>query len=99
MNKKAIVFFNKKSVYVGSSKHGYGLTYLAKREFDHGEVVMESTGKIINHQTPHISVQIGENRHFLPSKWTSKYWNHSCEPNTHIKTRSDNFPSLVASKK
>ena len=53
-------------------------------------------GKIIDHQTSHISIQIGTQRHYLPRKWAGRYWNHSCNPNTYVRTRADSFPNLIA---
>jgi|SRR3989344_4215430 len=90
--------FNKKNTYIGVSKKSYGRTYFAIRDFKKGEVVMVGFGKIIDHQTPHISVQIGINKHYLPNIWTGRFWNHACESNTYMKTKADGFPSLVALK-
>jgi len=55
-------------------------------------------GKRIDHQTPHLSVQIGFKRHYLPTSLTGRYWNHSCEPNTFVRTRKDGFPNLIAER-
>lgn len=96
MTEKEVTTFNKKNVYVGSSGKSYGRTYFARRDFKGGEIVMAGFGKVINHQTPHYSVQIREKKHYLPKSWTGRYWNHSCDPNTHMKTREDGFPNLVA---
>mgnify|MGYP001582859880 CR=1 FL=1 len=91
--------FNRENVNAGLSSKGYGHTYFVKKDFKPGEEVMRGFGKIIDHQTSHISVQVGTKKHYKPEKWTGRYWNHSCDPNTYIKTRSDGFPSLVALKK
>ncbi len=99
MIRSSVINFNKKNVKSGLSSKGYGYAYFATRDFEPGEEVMRGWGKVINHQTSRMSVQIGENKHYLPEKWTGRYWNHSCNPNTHIKTRSDGFPSLYALKK
>lgn len=96
MKQEEIIDMNKKNVYMQRSKNGYGFTYFAKRDFKKDELVMSGIGKIIDHQTAHCSVQIGHSRHYLPTKWTGKYWNHSCESNTYVKTRPDGFPDLVA---
>lgn len=96
MTQEQIIALNTKNVYVGRSKNGYGFTYFAKRDFKKSELVIMGFGKIIDHQTAHCSVQIGHNRHYLPIKWTGKYWNHSCESNTYVKTRPDGFPDLIA---
>ena len=90
--------FSKKNVYIGMSKKPYGKTYFASRNFKKGEIVMIGFGKVINHQTPRISIQIGINKHYLPKNYTGRYWNHSCNPNTYAKTREDGFPNLVALK-
>lgn len=87
---------NKKNITVGRSLKGYGRTYRAARAFKKGEVVMHCYGKVIDHQTKHISIQIGSRRHILPGKWGGKYLNHSCEPNTHVRTEADGHPVLVA---
>jgi len=96
MTEKQIEEFNKRNTYIGLSKNGYGRAYFAKRDFKKGEVVMMGFGKIIDHQTPHISVQIDVNKHYLPKSGTGRYWNHSCNPNTYMKTRKDGFPNLIA---
>ena len=98
MTEAQIILQNKKNVLVSRSSHGYGLTFFARKNFKKGEVVMLGLGKIINHQTPHISVQMGYNKHYLPRKWEGKYWNHSCDPNTHVKSRLSGFPNLIASR-
>ena len=99
MTKKEVINFNMKNVCVGISSNNYGRTYFAKKDFNVGEEIMRGWGKVIDHQTPHISVQIEVKKHYLPKKWTGRYWNHSCGPNAYIKTRSDGFPSLFALKK
>lgn len=99
MTKKEIISFNQKNVYTGTSPKNYGQAYFASKEFKPGDKVMVGFGRIIDHQTPHISVQTGIKRHYKPKKWTGRYWNHSCDPNTYIKTRLDGFPNLIALKK
>lgn len=98
MTEKQAIEFNKKNVYIGSSKRLYGKTHLAKRDFKKGEVVMMGFGKVIDHQTSLVSIQVDINKHYLPKIWTGRYWNHSCDPNTYIKTREDGFPNLIALK-
>ena len=87
---------NQKNVSIGKSQNGYGFTHFAARDFREGEVVMSGFGKIIDHQTKYFSIQIKYDEHYLPTKWTGRYWNHSCDPNTHARTRADGFPDLVA---
>jgi len=99
MDKSSVMSFNESNVYCGRGPKKYGgMAYFAKRDFKAGDIVMHGFGEIIDHQTKHISVQIGPNRHYLPTKWTGKYWNHSCEPNCFARTRSDSFPDMVALK-
>ncbi|MBI2482320.1 MAG: SET domain-containing protein-lysine N-methyltransferase [Candidatus Vogelbacteria bacterium] len=98
-NEKKIELFNQKNVTSRRSEKGYGFSYFAKKDFKPGDVVMMGIGKTIDHQTYHISVQIDVKKHYIPKKWTGKYWNHSCDPNTYVKTRSDGFPNLIANKK
>lgn len=93
------VVFNKTNIIFGKSSNGYGHSYFAKRDFEIGEIVMKGQGRIINQQTQNYSVQIGLNKHFLPNKWTGKYLNHSCNPNTFVKTREDKLPNLIAMKR
>src|SRR3989338_3425360 len=90
--------FGKKNLYIGVSKKIHGKTYFANRNFRRGEILMVGFGKVINHQTPHISIEIDANKHFLPRTWTGRYLNHSCDPNTYMKTRLDGFPNLIALK-
>lgn len=99
MTEKKVTIFNTNNVYIAVSPRKYGYAYFAKKDFNIGEEVMRGWGKIIDHQTSHISVQIDTHKYYLPEKFGGRYWNHSCDPNTHIRTRSDGFPSLVASKK
>ena len=96
MDKAQISLKNQKNVSIGQSHNGCGLTHLTVRDIKKGEVVMSGFGKIIDHQTEHISIQIGRDKHYLPTKWTGRYWNHSCEPITFVRTRRDGFPDLVA---
>jgi SET domain len=94
-----VLAFNTIRVKIGLSNLGYGYANFAKMDFLPGEEVMKGFGKKINHQTGHISIQISKDQHFLPTKWTGRYWNHSCEPNCSIQTRPDGFPSLIATEK
>jgi hypothetical protein len=97
MNHKKITEFNKHHVCIAVSKNSYGRCYHAKKNFKRGEVVLMTFGNVLtDHQTKHISVQIGANKHFLPSPWTGRFLNHSCAPNCCIQTRSDGFPDVVA---
>jgi len=98
MTETEVISFNKEHVHIGKSKKGYGYTFFAKRDFKKGEEIVESLGRIISHQTSHCSIQIGIHKHFMPKKWTGRYWNHSCNPNTYANTRKDGFPSLFALK-
>ena len=91
-----IIKFNKDNVFINKSLKEYGFTHFAKRVFEHGDIVAHGFGRIINHQTPHVSIQINSSKHYIPKKWTGRYWNHSCNPNTYIKTRKDGFPDLIA---
>lgn len=96
MTLQSVVRFGQRNTYLGISDKSYGRTCFAKKNFNIGEVVVMGIGRIIDHQTSKVSIQIGLDKHFLPTKWTGRYWNHSCEPNTYVKTRSDEFPNLVA---
>jgi hypothetical protein len=98
MNLEDAIAFNQENVYCDQSLKGYGTTYFARKDFVRGMVLIKGFGKIIDHQTAHFSVQIDFGKHFLAQKWTGRYCNHSCEPNTFIMTRSDGFPDLVAWK-
>lgn len=99
MTENEVANFNQQNTLSKKSKNGYGQAYFAKRDFSKDEVVMCGYGKIIEHQTPHLSVQIDFNHHYLPKKTNGRYWNHSCDPNTFVKTRSDGFPNLIAARK
>jgi len=93
-----VLSFNQKNVFVGRSPKNYGFSYFAKKNFKKGDIVMSGFGKILDHQTSHCSVQIDKAKHYLPQKWTGKYWNHSCDPNSYMHTRPDGFPNLIALK-
>lgn len=96
MNKNQVIRFNKQNIVTQRSPKGYGMSHVAKRDFKKGEKVMMGYGKLINHQTSHISVQVGLKKHYIPEKWTGRYWNHSCNPNTFVRTRANGFPDLIA---
>lgn len=97
MQEPSITTFNQKNVYCGKSpKHGWG--YFAKHDFKRGDIVMRGFGKIIVHQTSHLSIQIGPNKHYLPKKWTGRFWNHSCDPNCYVRTRAGGFPDWIAKR-
>lgn len=88
--------FNRNNVYNAKSKKGYGWTHFANRLILKGEVVVIGFGRIINHQTSHCSIQIERKAHIFPTKYTGRYWNHSCDPNCCVRTRRDGMPMLVA---
>lgn len=88
--------FNRQRVYIGKSSKGYGFTYFTKKDIKKGRVVMKGGGRLTDHQTAHCSVQIGLGKHYVPSKWTGRYWNHSCEPNTYVQTDRRGLPALIA---
>ncbi len=94
----SVIQFNKLNLTCGRSKHGYGMTHFAAKDFKPGEVVFKAFGEIITHQTGHISIQIGLEHHCIPKKWTGKYLNHSCKPTCYVVTRDDGFPNLVANR-
>lgn len=96
MQEESIIAFNQRNVYIGKSKKGYGFTYFTKRNFKRGKLVMHGFGKLIDHQTPHFSIQIDFKKHLLPMRWTGKYLNHSCNPNMYIRTRDDDLPDFIA---
>jgi len=93
----SIEAWNQQRVTIGTSPHGYGYAHFARRNFRPGEVVMQGYGRRLDHQTPHCSIQVGPHEHVLPTKWTGRYWNHSCDPNTYCRTRNG-YPELVAQK-
>lgn len=99
MKKEEVIKFNQNNMETGRSPKGYGMAYFAKRDFKKGERIMEGYGRIVDHQTSHCSVTIGKDKHYIPEKWTGKYWNHSCNPNSYMKSRSDGFTTLFALKK
>lgn len=95
MDNKFIIF-NKQTSTIGKSSHKYGFTHFAKYDFQPGDTVLKSYGKLIDHQTGHLSIQIGMGKHFLPTYWTGRNFNHSCNPSCYVKSRSDGFPDLIA---
>ena len=96
--REKIDVFNKENIYTGLSPKGYGFTCFANKAFKRRDIVAKGFGRKINHQTSHVSIQIDDNTHFIADKWSGKYWNHSCNPNTYIHTRPNGFPDLIALK-
>jgi len=92
----ATIDFNRRRVAITRSVHGYGFTHIALRSFAPGEVVMQGYGRRVSAQTRHCSIQLGAATHIIPTKWTGRYWNHSCAPNTYCHTRTNGYPELVA---
>jgi hypothetical protein len=90
--------FNKHNTTIGRSPLKYGFTHFAKHDFQPGETVLKSSGMLVDHQTRHISIQIGVGKHFLPKYWTGRNYNHSCDPNCYVRTRKDGFPDLIAKR-
>lgn len=99
MTQEEILKINQENIFTGLSPKGYGYTCFANKDFNPGDLIMHGFGKILKKQTGHCSIQIGHDKHYMPNKWTGKYWNHSCDPNSFIQTRKDGFPSLYALKK
>lgn len=93
------ISYNKKRIYVSHSPKGYGKTYFAGKDFKKGDTVMRGFGRITDHQTKQISIQIGLNAHYVPHRWAGSLLNHSCRPNCHVKSRRDGFPNWVASRR
>lgn len=93
-----VVEFNKKNVYNAKSPKGYGWSHFSNRLIKQGETVVVGFGRIIDHQTGHCSIQIQRSVHIVPTKYTGRYWNHSCNPNCCVRTRTDGMPMLVAMK-
>lgn len=91
-----ILEFNQQNVVNGKSIRGYGWTHIAKRDITAGEIVVKAFGRILDHQTGHCSIQIQPQTHLLPTKWTGKYWNHSCNPNCGVQTDETGLPQLFA---
>lgn len=96
--KKFIYEFNHERLTIGTSKRGYGKAHFAKKNIKKGQIVMYGFGnRLINNQTQKISIQIAKNRHYLPTNWGGKCWNHSCEPNTYaVNMKGTPFPVLIA---
>ncbi len=99
MTQEEILKINQENVFTGLSPRGYGYTCFANKDFNIGDFIMHGYGKLLDHQTGHCSIQIDKNKHYMPTKWTGKYWNHSCDPNAYMNTRNDGFPNLYALKK
>ncbi len=97
MEEISVVAFNESNVYCGESSKKYGgMAYFAKHNFKKGDIIIHCFGEIIDHQAGHFSMQIGPKEHYLPTKWTGRYLNHSCDPNCFVHTRSDGFPDMIA---
>lgn len=80
-------------IYIGmTADRGWGI--FAGRHFARGTVLFKATGTVISFQTEH-SIQIAWDRH-LEADPPACYLNHSCEPNTGVRTDEDGFPIFVA---
>jgi len=96
---KDVIDFNKTNLYIEKSPKNYGLSYFAKKEFNKGDLVFKCYGKTIDHQTNNFSIQIDDKKYIMPSKWTGKNLNHSCDPNCYIVSSKDKYPNLYAKDK
>jgi uncharacterized protein len=79
-------------VYIKHTERGRGV--FAARDFGRGELVLETTGKALQHQTEH-SLQIGWDSHFEPDA-PVRLINHSCEPSLGVKTNIQGIPDFFA---
>lgn len=74
------------------TEHGRGV--FASRDFARGDLILETNGKVLNHQTEH-SLQIGWGVHLEPDS-PIRLMNHSCEPSAGVKTNGRGFPDFYA---
>lgn len=80
------------SVYVGETDQGRGV--YASRDFQRGDLILKTTGKVVLHQTEH-SIQIGWGTH-LEVDAPVRLLNHACEPNAGMRTNSEGYPDVLA---
>lgn len=79
-------------VYVRRTERGRGV--FAGRDFAKGELILETMGKFVNHQTEH-SLQIDWDLHVEPDA-PVRLMNHSCDPSVGVKTNAFGFPDFFA---
>ncbi len=78
--------------YLKETRHGKGV--FAARDLHKGDLILETTGVVLGHQTEH-SMQIGWETHLEPDP-PIRLINHSCAPNAGVKTNRLGFPDIVA---
>jgi hypothetical protein len=78
--------------FVKMTENGRGV--FASRDFARGDIVLETNGKGLNHQTEH-SLQIGWGIHLEPDA-PIRLMNHSCEPSAGVKTNARGLPDFYA---
>ncbi len=79
-------------VFIAST--GMGRAVFAGCDFKRGEIVFETNGTRIDHQTEH-TIQIDWECHFEPDS-PIRLINHSCDPNVGVKTNADGLPDFYA---
>ena len=77
---------------VKMTENGRGV--FASRDFARGDLILETNGKVLNHQTEH-SLQIGWGVHLEPDS-PIRLLNHSCEPSAGVKTNARGIPDFYA---
>lgn len=79
-------------VYIKRTRLGRGV--FAKTNFRQGELIINTRGQAINHQTEH-SLQLARDRHLEP-EFPARVINHACEPNLGVRTNTVGLPDFIA---
>lgn len=80
--------------YVHAQQGRFGRGLVASRDFQRGDLVVQTHGHVLRYQTEH-SMQVDWGQHFEPFP-PARFINHRCEPNLGVKTNLQGHPDFYA---
>lgn len=80
--------------YVSAQQGRFGRGLLASRDFQRGDLVVQTHGHVLSYQTEH-SMQVDWGHHYEPFP-PARFINHRCEPNLGVKTNPQGHPDFYA---
>ncbi|NJM00340.1 MAG: SET domain-containing protein-lysine N-methyltransferase [Synechococcaceae cyanobacterium SM2_3_2] len=80
--------------YVSAQQGRFGRGLVASRDFQRGDLVVQTHGHVLSYQTEH-SMQVDWEHHYEPFP-PARFINHRCEPNLGVKTNPQGLPDFYA---